>query len=137
MAKINKNDLKIGVTFTRCRECDRVEVVRCKDCVHNVANWNHSDPLDITDYTDITCDYHMTDGMYPNDFCSYGKIMAKNPNKRNKGVGMNEKSELNEEKLFVDLQPVDESVHEGDYKQGAEALRNILLKMFSGDYDKE
>jgi predicted RNA-binding Zn-ribbon protein involved in translation (DUF1610 family) len=27
MAKINKEDLKIGVTFTPCKECDRVEVV--------------------------------------------------------------------------------------------------------------
>lgn len=26
MAKINKDSLKIGVTFTRCSECDRVEV---------------------------------------------------------------------------------------------------------------
>jgi hypothetical protein len=49
-----------------------VEVVRCKDCKHNVANWHH-DELDATDYTDITCDYFMTDGMHPNDFCSYGE----------------------------------------------------------------
>ena len=34
MAKINKDELKIGVTFTPCRECDKVEVVRCKDCKH-------------------------------------------------------------------------------------------------------
>ncbi len=27
MAKINKDDLKIGVTFTSCKKCDRVEVV--------------------------------------------------------------------------------------------------------------
>lgn len=51
-----------------------VEVVRCKDCRHNVANWQH-DELDETDYTDITCDYFMTDGMCPNDFCSYGAKM--------------------------------------------------------------
>ena len=31
---------------------DVVEVVRCKDCKHNVANWQH-DELDIEDYTDI------------------------------------------------------------------------------------
>ena len=51
---------------------DVVEVVRCRDCKHNVANWKH-DELDGTDYTDIVCDYFMTDGMYPNDYCSYGE----------------------------------------------------------------
>lgn len=51
---------------------DLVEVVRCKDCKHNVANWQH-DELNATDYTDITCDYFMTDGMGANDFCSYGE----------------------------------------------------------------
>ena len=50
---------------------DAVPVVRCKDCKHNVANRNH-DELDATDYSDITCDYFMTDGMHPDDFCSYG-----------------------------------------------------------------
>ena len=51
---------------------DIVEVVRCKDCKHNVANWKH-DELDIGDYTDITCDYFMTDGMEADDYCSYGE----------------------------------------------------------------
>ena len=51
---------------------DVVEVVRCKDCKHNVANWEH-DELDISDYTDITCDYFMTDGMEADDYCSYGE----------------------------------------------------------------
>ena len=48
------------------------KIVRCKDCIHNGKNWVH-DEYDGTDYTDITCDYFMTDGMEPNDFCSYGK----------------------------------------------------------------
>lgn len=52
---------------------DLESVVRCKDCIHNVANWNH-DELDETDYTDITCDFFMTDGMEPNDYCSYGVL---------------------------------------------------------------
>ncbi len=47
-------------------------VVYCKDCKYNAANSIH-DPLDITDYTDITCEYFMTDGMSPNDFCSQGR----------------------------------------------------------------
>jgi hypothetical protein len=51
---------------------DVVEVVRCKDCKHNVANWQH-DELDIEDYTDIVCDYFMTDGMEANDYCSHGE----------------------------------------------------------------
>lgn len=34
MARINKDDLKIGITFTRCSECERIEVVHCKDCEH-------------------------------------------------------------------------------------------------------
>ena len=45
--------------------------VYCKDCKYNVANSKH-EPLDITDYTDITCEYFMTDGMSSNDFCSQG-----------------------------------------------------------------
>ena len=51
---------------------DVVEVVRCTDCVHNVANWQH-DELDETNYDDIVCDYFMTDGINPTDFCSYGE----------------------------------------------------------------
>lgn len=51
---------------------DAVPVVRCRDCKHNVENWNH-DELDVTDYTDITCDFFMTDGMQPDDFCSCGE----------------------------------------------------------------
>ena len=51
---------------------DVVEVVRCKDCIFNVENMR-KDPLDATDYSDITCSYFMTDGMTENDFCSYGK----------------------------------------------------------------
>ena len=51
---------------------DVVEVVRCRDCKHNVANWQH-DELDIEDYTDIVCDYFMTDGMEANDYCSRGE----------------------------------------------------------------
>jgi hypothetical protein len=47
-------------------------LTRCKDCKHNVANKEH-DPLDITDYTDIVCDYWMNDGNLPDDFCSYGE----------------------------------------------------------------
>ena len=47
-------------------------IVHCRDCKHNVANWQH-DELDETDYTDIVCDYFMTDGMRPNDFCSCGE----------------------------------------------------------------
>lgn len=53
-------------------EIDVAEVMRCRKCNHNVANWNH-DENDITDYTDIVCDYFMTDGMAPNDYCSYGE----------------------------------------------------------------
>ena len=46
-------------------------IVYCKDCKYNVAN-RQQDPLDITDYTDIVCDYFMTDGMKADDFCSKG-----------------------------------------------------------------
>lgn len=53
---------------------DAVEVVRCKDCRFNVVNMEN-DPLDATDYSDITCSYFMTDGMEPDDFCSRGVKM--------------------------------------------------------------
>lgn len=53
---------------------DAVEVVRCKDCRFNVANMA-TDPLDVTDYSDITCSYFKTDGMDADDFCSHGAKM--------------------------------------------------------------
>lgn len=77
------NSRRNAETVKRCIEVDDsvpnaatavdfVEVVRCKDCKHNVANWEH-DELDIGDYTDITCDYFMTDGMEADDYCSRGE----------------------------------------------------------------
>ena len=65
----DKTDLKDLLNI-----CDTIEakpVVHCKDCKYNVAN-RQQDPLDITDYTDIVCDYFMTDGMEADDFCSKG-----------------------------------------------------------------
>lgn len=49
----------------------QTELILCKDCIHNVAN-RETDPNDITDYsgTDIVCDYFMTDGLDPDDYCS-------------------------------------------------------------------
>jgi hypothetical protein len=63
-----------GILETEIQKAPTIEakpVVYCKDCKYNVANSIH-DPLDITDYTDITCEYFMTDGMLPNDYCSQG-----------------------------------------------------------------
>lgn len=53
---------------------DVVEVVRCRDCKHNVANMV-IDELDETDYSgvDIVCSYHMSDGFHENDYCSRGE----------------------------------------------------------------
>ena len=55
-------------------KADLVEVVRCSECRFNVANME-KDEYDTTDYSgeDIVCSYFMTDGMLPDDFCSYGK----------------------------------------------------------------
>ena len=53
---------------------DAVPVVRCGECKFNYANMIH-DPLDDTDYTDITCTYWMSDGVHPNDYCSKGARM--------------------------------------------------------------
>ena len=55
-------------------KADFVEVVRCSECRFNVANME-KDEYDTTDYSgeDIVCSYFMTDGMLPDDFCSYGK----------------------------------------------------------------
>ncbi|MBO5957515.1 MAG: hypothetical protein J6Q39_08170 [Bacteroidales bacterium] len=58
MAKPNKDDLKIGVTFTPCKSCDRIEVVhgkwktkpntggyevcmKCSVCAFQFDNWKH------------------------------------------------------------------------------------------------
>jgi hypothetical protein len=69
MAKINKDDLKIGVTFTRCKDCDRVEVVRCKDCEHFSKEASKS-------YDGHFCEVWL-DYIKPNDFCSYGERVIK------------------------------------------------------------
>ena len=68
------NDAKHSVlrVLAEQPDVDAVEVVRCKDCKHNVANKEY-DPLDVTDYTDIVCDYWMNDGNLADDFCSYGE----------------------------------------------------------------
>ncbi len=64
MAKINKDDLKIGVTFTYCRKCDRVEVVRCWECTHCDPYNKHCDhPMGTT----------LPQSRRPNDYCSYGE----------------------------------------------------------------
>lgn len=70
MAEITR--LSFGFTVTNCNECDRVEVVRCRDCIYNRRNREVA-PLDITDNTDITCTYFMTDGMDGYDYCSRAK----------------------------------------------------------------
>ena len=51
-----------------------VEVVRCKDCIYNVAN-QEVDPLDSTDYSgdNIVCSFFMTDGLKNSDYCSNGE----------------------------------------------------------------
>ncbi len=55
----------------RLEDCPLTELIQCEDCIHNVAN-RKTDPMDITDYSgqDIVCDYFMTDGQEPDDYCS-------------------------------------------------------------------
>lgn len=48
---------------------DVVEVVRCKDCKHNVGV---RDNTGFYEY-DIVCEYWESDGLYSTDFCSYGE----------------------------------------------------------------
>ena len=56
------------------KEVEFTKVILCKDCIHNVAN-RKTDPMDITDYSgqDIVCDYFMTDGQVPDDYCSHAE----------------------------------------------------------------
>lgn len=71
-------DEETDMTITECGKFKNKsvfeEVVRCDNCKHNVAN-KEIDTLDETDYSgeDIVCSYFMTDGLAPNDFCSYGE----------------------------------------------------------------
>jgi len=60
--------------FFNVPAADVVKVVRCRVCKRNVSNME-KDPLNSTDYSgdDIVCSYFLTDGMRPNDFCSYGE----------------------------------------------------------------
>jgi hypothetical protein len=64
----------IAKAIKEAPEVDVVAVVRCKDCKFNVANMQ-IDENDGTDYSgeDIVCSYFMTDGLEPNDYCSYGE----------------------------------------------------------------
>ena len=68
-------ELKYGITITKCSECERVEVVRCKDCVYAKNNYLvHGLCL---------CEkqmHHVVHGDRPknalmceDDFCSYGE----------------------------------------------------------------
>lgn len=41
MAEINKDTLKIGVTFTPCDRCERVEVVHGRWVGHYDGSWIH------------------------------------------------------------------------------------------------
>ena len=64
MAKIGKDVLKIGVTFTKCNECNRVEVTYCKDCVFGKVDQRD----------ELFCDRPRFQAHFvkPYDFCSYG-----------------------------------------------------------------
>lgn len=65
MAIVNKEALQIGVTFTRCIECERVEVVRCKDCKYYEI---HKPTIT------LNCEREgKLIPMMPNDYCSYGE----------------------------------------------------------------
>lgn len=54
---------------------DAVPVVRCRECIHNTAN-HVRDPLDTTDYSGkvIVCDFWLSDGLEPDDYCSRGEM---------------------------------------------------------------
>lgn len=55
------NCITMGVRLVSCRGCDRVEVVRCKDCKW----WNHPG-----------CAVYIVDDSdrpHENDFCSFGQ----------------------------------------------------------------
>ena len=67
------NNVLIGL-LKEAPAADVVEVVRCSECRFNVANME-IDPLDDTDYSgrDIVCGRFLTDGMHPDDYCSYGE----------------------------------------------------------------
>lgn len=45
------------------------EIIRCKECKHNVGV---RDNTGFYEY-DIVCDYWESDGLYSTDFCSYGE----------------------------------------------------------------
>jgi hypothetical protein len=64
MAEVNKDFLKIGVDIKKCKDCDKVEVVRCKDCLY----WENG-----KDYEPY-CNHfgNMMTDTKADDFCSYG-----------------------------------------------------------------
>ena len=57
--------------FSELPSADVVEVVRCKDCIHNVGIRDNTEFYD----KDIVCDYWESDGLYSTDYCSYGEKM--------------------------------------------------------------
>ena len=67
---VDSDEFKEYIGFIRTKP----ELIRCKDCIHNVAN-RKTDPMDITDYSgqDIVCEYFMTDGQEPDDYCSHAE----------------------------------------------------------------
>lgn len=55
-----------------CPTIDAVPVVRCRECKHS-RPLNRTEPLELT-FMDgcVWCEEH-ADGMFENDFCSYGE----------------------------------------------------------------
>lgn len=68
MATIPKDLLKLGVTFTRCNECERAEVVRCKDCKGRVS-WYRND------FGSAVCGWSGLIVVDDISFCSHGEKM--------------------------------------------------------------
>lgn len=56
LAKINKDDLKIGVTFTQCAKCDRVEVVHGRNLAEDTPSRFECSECGWTDWDTYTGD---------------------------------------------------------------------------------
>ena len=78
IAKINlETDKLIAIGYNRCideilesNRRNRMEIKGfCKDCKYFMNNYV-PDELDNTDYEDVVCTYHMSDGFTSNDYCS-------------------------------------------------------------------
>lgn len=72
--RLLENATIISDALNKYQTADEVKVVRCKDCVHWGSTISQADREQCaSEGVDLVCAYWESDGLYADDFCSYGE----------------------------------------------------------------